>query len=370
MTSDPSEPAAPPAAPPPAPPPPEVPREVWRPATRRAMLILPPMVLVACIAAVLAWQLPQLLSLRTNNAYVRGYVTQIAAEASGRVTEVPVKDYQNVEAGQILARIDDRVPLAQMAEADAALENAKAALANSDQSAISARAALAGRVADQAAARAQLVLMQSDAARAEDLVARQSLPARAGDAARAALGSAQAAVDAATAQIEIARQNIAQVEVVRHELFAQVAIALARQDAAKAHLADTYVRAPVSGQLGEVSVRTGQYVVPGTSLMPLVPEARWIIANFKESQVAGIAAGQAVAIRIDALGREDLRGHVTAISPAAGSEFSVLKPDNATGTFVKVPQRIGVLIAFDPDQPQIARLAPGMSATVTVLAPP
>ena len=345
---------------------PDQPRQFWRPDIRPAALLIAPLIATAVVAALLIWQVPRLFVVSTNNAYVRGNVTQIAAEVAGRITEVRVGDYETVAAGAILARVDDRVPLAQCAEAAAALEHAKAALANNDQSALSAEAALAGRNAGLNAARGQLVLMQADAARAEGLVARNAVPVRSGDIARAALGSAVSAVDQAVAEVEIAKQKIAEVGVVRRELDAEVAIAVARLDAAKARLADTYIRAPVAGQLGEVSVRAGQYVVPGSSLMPLVPQSRWIIANFKESQAVGLAVGQRVAIRIDALGGLPLTGWIARISPAAGSEFSVLKPDNATGNFVKVPQRIGVRIDFDANQPAVGRLGPGMSATVTV----
>jgi multidrug resistance efflux pump len=342
------------------------PRPFWRPDIRPATLLIPPAMVAAAVAALLVWESPHLFAISTNNAYVRGKVTQIAAEVSGRITEVRVSDYDTVLAGALLARVDDRVPMAQRAEAEAALAHANAALANNDQSAQSAQAALAGRNAGLNAARAQLVLMQADASRAEGLVARNAVPVRSGDVARAALGSAMASVDQAVAEVEIARQKVAEVGVLRRELESEVAIALARLDTAKAHLGDTYIRAPVAGQLGEVSIRAGQYVAPGSSLMPLVPQSRWIIANFKESQITSLTVEQRVSIRIDALGGLPLTGRITRISPAAGSEFSVLKPDNATGNFVKVPQRIGVRIDFDPDQPALMRLGPGMSATVTL----
>jgi multidrug resistance efflux pump len=345
---------------------PQEPRPFWRPDVRPAALVVPPLVVAATVAALLLWQVPRFFTVSTNNAYVRGNVTQVAAEISGRITHVRVSDYETVAAGDILALVDDRIPVAQRAEAEAALDHAKAALANNDQAALSAQAALAGRHAGLQAARAQLLLMQADAARADDLVARNAAPARSADVARAALGSAEAAVDQALAEVEIASRKIAEVGVLRSELDAEVAIAFARLDAANARLADTTIRAPVAGQLGEVGVRVGQYVVPGSSLMPLVPETRWVIANFKESQIAGLSVGQRVSIRIDAVGGLRLTGRIERISPAAGSEFSVLKPDNATGNFVKVPQRIGVRIAFDPGQPEILRLGPGMSATASI----
>jgi multidrug resistance efflux pump len=126
------------------------------------------------------------------------------------------------------------------------------------------------------------------------------------------------------------------------------------------------IRAPEAGQLGEIGVRLGQYVTNGTQLFTLVPPDRWVIANYKESQTSHMAPGEPAWFTVDALGGARFKGQVERLSPAAGSEFSVLKPDNATGNFVKVPQRIGVRIVPDPDQPQAAQLRPGMSVEARV----
>jgi multidrug resistance efflux pump len=156
------------------------------------------------------------------------------------------------------------------------------------------------------------------------------------------------------------------VTVGRGGLEAGVANAKAALELARIDLANTTIRAPQAGQVSEVGVRLGQYVTAGTQLLFLVPQKVWVVANFKESQTAKIVPGQRAKVRVDALGGETLTGRVQQIAPAAGSEFSVLRPDNATGNFVKVPQRIAVRIAIDPNQRLAERLRPGMSVEASV----
>ena len=189
-------------------------------------------------------------------------------------------------------------------------------------------------------------------ARVNDLVSDGSVSIRERDQTLAALRQAQA-----QARLENGGQG---------SFEAQVDAARAQLDLAQIDLEHTVIIAAVDGQVSEIGVRVGQYVTNGTQLMSLVPADRWVIANFKEAQVANIAPGQPATFRVDALNGARFKGHVERLSPAAGSEFAVLKPDNATGNFVKVPQRIGVRIAVDPGQPLAARLAPGMSVEATV----
>ena len=135
---------------------------------------------------------------------------------------------------------------------------------------------------------------------------------------------------------------------------------------AEIDLDNTIIRAPEDGQVGEVGVRLGQYVTNGVQLLSLVPPERWVIANFKEAQTRRVRPGQPAVLSVDALGGARFKGHVERLSPAAGSEFAVLKPDNATGNFVKVPQRLGVRIAIDPGEALAARLRPGMSVEARI----
>jgi multidrug resistance efflux pump len=288
----------------------------------------------------------------TDDAYVRGRTTVIAPQVSGYVVQVSVSDYASVRPGEVLARIDDSTYRAKVDQARATLQAAEAALANSHQASATGVANLLGDNATLARAKADL-------ARADTLVKDGSVSVREQDQARAALAQA-------LAQSEVARQAIRSVEVGRNGLAAQVAAAQAALNAAQIDLDHTVIRAPEAGQVGEVGVRLGQYVTNGTQLMSLVPGERWVIANYKEAQTAHLQPGAAATFRVDALGDAQLRGHVEQLSPAAGSEFSVLKPDNATGNFVKVPQRIGVRLSIDPGQAMFARLRPGMSVTVRV----
>ena len=131
-------------------------------------------------------------------------------------------------------------------------------------------------------------------------------------------------------------------------------------------LANSIIRAPVDGRLSEIGVRNGAYVTAGTQLMFIVPHDIWVIANFKEAQTRKIVPGQKASFKVDALGNARFTGHVENLAPAAGSEFAVLKPDNATGNFVKVAQRIAVRIRIDPGQEMIQRLRPGMSVEARI----
>lgn len=343
----------------------------WRPSPRRpwltAAVVL--LTLAAALAILAAWGLPPFGrgAVSTENAYVRGRTTVIAPQVSGYVTEVGVKDYETVAQGRMLVRIDDRIYAARVAQARANLAALQAQLANSRQARASRAAGLEGQGAALASAQAQLLRARADMARADDLVRDGSISVRERDQTLAALRAAEAQVRQARAAQEIARQDVITVDVGRGGLEAQGQAAAAQLRLAEIDLANTIVNAPEAGQVGEVGVRLGQYVTNGVQLVSLVPADRWVIANFKEAQTRGMAPGQRAILRVDALGGAKLNGRVERISPASGSEFAVLKPDNATGNFVKTPQRIGVRISIDPGQPLAAALRPGMSVEARVL---
>lgn len=359
-----------PAAAPTAAPVAEEARPHWQPPPRRwrNTVIFLVLALIGILLILAGWGLPPFDNgmEATENAYVRGRTTVIAPQVSGYVLEVKVKDYQQVKAGDVLARIDDRIYRARVAQARANLEAQQAALANSRQAHASRTAGLAAQQAGHANAEAQLLRAQADMVRVEELVKDGSVSVRERDQTLAALRQAQAAVRQTQAGQEIARQDIRTVDVGQGGLEAQVKAAQAQLQLAEIDLGNTLIVAPEDGQLGEIGVRLGQYVTNGSQLMSLVPPDRWIIANYKEAQTARMAPGQKVSFTVDALGGDRLSGRVERLSPAAGSEFAVLKPDNATGNFVKVPQRIGVRIQIDPDQPMLGWLRPGMSVEVRV----
>ena len=215
-------------------------------------------------------------------------------------------------------------------------------------------------------AQAQLVRAQADMQRADALVADGSISARERDQTRAALLQAQAALAQARSARLIGEQDIRSVQVGRGGLRAGVEGAAAQLRLARIDLDNTVIRAPVAGQLSEIGVRRGAFVTAGTQLMFLVPRANWIIANFKEAQTRDMRAGQRAIFTVDALGGAELTGRIESMAPAAGSEFAVLKPDNATGNFVKVAQRIAVRIGIDESQALAVRLRPGMSVDVRI----
>ena len=346
------------------------PPEGWRPPPRKRRTIAAILVLalLGVLAILYAWQLPPFAgwSQSTDNAYVRGKVTVISPQVSGYVTAVPVQDFAQVKAGQVLATIDRRIYAARVEQAKANLAAQDAALANSQQSRRSREAALLSQQAGIANAQAQLVRAQADMRRADALVADGSISARERDQTRAALLAAQAGVRQAEAAHQIGQQDVRSVLVGRGGLEASVEAARAQLHLAQVDLNNTVIRAPADGQLSEIGVREGAFVSAGTQLMFLVPRDRWVIANFKESQTRDMRVGQRATFRVDALGGAELTGRVQDISPAAGSEFAVLKPDNATGNFVKVAQRIAVRVQVDPGQSLAARLRPGMSVEINV----
>jgi multidrug resistance efflux pump len=168
------------------------------------------------------------------------------------------------------------------------------------------------------------------------------------------------------AQLAIAEEQVRTVEVNRGGLAAAVENARAGLKLAEIDLANTVIRAPRDGQLSEIGVRVGQYVTAGTQLLFLVPPTVWVVANYKEIQTARMQPGQAAEVRVDALDGAALTGRVADLAPAAGNEFAIIKPDNATGNFVKVVQRIPVKIVLDPGQPLLRRLRPGMSVEARI----
>lgn len=324
--------------------------------------------LVGLAVILYAWRLPPFASTieTTENAYVRGQVTVIAPQLAGYVAEVPVQDFATVKQGDLLLRIDDRIYAQKLEQARAGLAAQRAALANSDQSRAAADARLRAAVANVASAEAALRTAEANWSRIEPLRERGVVSQTSTDQSQQALEQARASLAASNAAAEVARQDIQTAIVNRQSLVAAVEGAEAAVHLAEIDLSNTRILAPQDGRLGEVSARLGQYVAAGTQLMALVPSKVWVIANFKETQLAGMRVGQPVSFTVDALRHARLTGRIERFSPAAGSEFSVIRPDNATGNFVKIAQRVPVRIAIDPDQPPAGKLAPGMSVVVSV----
>jgi multidrug resistance efflux pump len=342
------------------------------PAANRRRLLAAALFGLVGLAGVLivlyAWRLPPFTSpvQSTENAMVRGLVTLISPQLSGYVAEVPVQDFQQVERNQLLVRIDDRIFRQRVAQAQAQVATAQTALANATQQRRTAQASIDQGSAGVDNARAQAVRAQADLQRVEELVADGSLSLRERDQSRATQAQAAAQAAQARASLAIAREDLRSVDVNRGALQAALENAEAALQLARIDLANTEIRAPRAGQLGQVSVRVGAYVSAGTQLTALVPRDLWIVANMKETQMAHIVPGLPAIFLVDALEHAQLSGRVERISPASGSEFSVIAPDNATGNFVKIAQRIPVRIRIDDGQELAQRLRPGMSVVVRI----
>ncbi|OPA88940.1 multidrug transporter EmrA [Pseudomonas fluorescens] len=323
---------------------------------------------VGVLIVLYAWQLPPFSSAveTTENALVRGQVTIIGPQLSGYVFEVPVQDFQYVKAGDLLVRLDDRIYRQRLDQALAQLAVQKAALANVVQQRNSAEATIKLRQAALVDSQAQARKSTADLRRNEELISDGSVSRRELDVTRAANAQTIAAVAQAQASLEIARQDLQTVIVNRGSLEAAVASADAAVELARIDLSNTRITAPRDGQLGQIGVRLGAYVNSGAQLMALVPTQLWVIANMKETQMDNVQVGQPVTFTVDALNHRKFHGTVQHISPATGSEFSLLQADNATGNFVKIAQRVPVRITVDPDQAESERLRPGLSVVVSI----
>jgi multidrug resistance efflux pump len=341
---------------------------------------------VAAILGILvvlyAWELPPFRTAvqTTEDAYVRGSITVIAPKVDGYVVQVFVQDFDTVATGQILVKLDDSNYAQRLEQAKANLAAQEANLANfiqarrAREAALqSAEAAIATANAQRVNSEAQLARTLADEHRVDALVDDGSISIRERDQtlgflrqAEASQKQAIAAAEQARAGRAVAQQELESVIVNRRVIEANVASGKAAVRLAEIDLEYTNVRAPQAGRLGEVGVKLGQYAAPGTQLMALVPANVWVIANYKEAQTSHMAVGQSAWVRVDALGDQVVRGHVEKLAPATGSEFSVIRPDNATGNFTKIPQRLPVRIALDIPPADIARLRPGLSVVAHV----
>ncbi|WP_435953836.1 HlyD family secretion protein [Dryocola sp. BD626] len=324
--------------------------------------------IVGVLVILYAWQLPPFTrhTESTENAYVRGLTTFISPQVNGYITAVNVQDFEYVNAGDVLMTIDDRIYRQRVHQAEAQVAMKQAALANNRQQRRSAEAVIKKNEAALKNAQAQGKKSQLDLKRVEDLTSDGSLSVRERDAARASAAQGNADVEQAAAQLEMSRQDLQTVIVNRGSLEADVENARAALELAEIDLQNTRITAPRDGQLGQMAVRLGAYVSAGTRLTTLVPPDNWVIANVKETQLADMKVGQPVTFTVDALANEKFSGRVESISPATGVEFSAISPDNATGNFVKIAQRIPVRIEVLGEADKRRRLRPGMSVQVHI----
>jgi multidrug resistance efflux pump len=324
--------------------------------------------IVGVLVILYAWQLPPFTrhSQFTDNAYVRGLTTFISPQVNGYITEVPVQDFVQVKKGDLIMQIDDRIYRQKVHQSQAQLAMKIAALNNNIQQRKSAEAVIKRNEAALASAKAQNQQSQADLKRVKALTSDGSLSIRERDAALATAAQGNASIAQALATLEMSQQDLQTTIVNRASLQADVENAKAALELAEIDLQNTRIVAPRDGQLGQISVRLGAYVSAGTHLTSLVPAQHWVIANIKETQLANLRIGQPVRFTVDALDGRAFHGRVQSISPATGVEFSAISPDNATGNFVKIAQRIPVRIEIEGKAEELARLRPGMSVQVNI----
>jgi membrane fusion protein (multidrug efflux system) len=302
----------------------------------------------------------------TDDAYVKADSTIIAPKVSGYIAEVAVTDNQPVKAGQLLARIDDRDFRTALDQAKADVAASEAAVHNLDAQIELQQPVIEQQAAEVDAAEANLKFAQQERTRYDDLMKTGSGTVQRAQQTDAALRASDAQLQQGKAALIAARKKLEVLDTQRAQAVAQLAHARAVEQQAALNLSYTKVTAPVDGTVGARSLRVGQYVQAGTQLMAVVPlEAVYVVANYKETQLTHVRNGQPVELVVDSFPGRKLHGHVDSLSPASGLEFALLPPDNATGNFTKVVQRVPVKIVLD-DQSLTGLLRPGMSAEPTI----
>jgi len=329
----------------------------------------------------------------TNDAYVRGDLTPLSTKVVGLVREVKVGDYQQVRKGDVLVQLEDQDFKAQVAQATAAVEAEKAAIENNRrqselqdskiQRAIAgidqANAQIAAAQAGKEAAQADVTRTRAERTRQEALLkansaTQQKVEAAVADEQRFAAQAASREADLVQARtllrsselaVEAERRSKSVLESQELQLLADLHAKQAGLVVAQVSLGYTVIAAPGYGTVGERQVRPGQLVSPGTQVVTFIDRMRWVQANFRETQLTNVKVGDPAEIRIDVYPGRVIKGRVLEIAPASGSQFALLPPDNATGNFTKVVQRVPVKIALD-DSSLTSQLRPGISAVVTV----
>lgn len=303
----------------------------------------------------------------TDDAYVGADVTVISAKVPGYITDVTVQDNQFVKAGDLLARIDVRDYRAALAKADGAVAAQQATLVNLD-----ATEQLQQAVINQA--RAQIDAADAEAQRAGDdhvryqtLVRSQAVSVESAQRVNATWKTARADHARAEAGLQAAQRQLGVIDSQRGQARAALQQAQAERDQAQLNIGYTELRAPVDGYVGNRRARVGAYAAAGTQLISVVPaKGLWVDANFKEDQLARMQVGQGVSIRADILPGREFHGHIDSLAPATGAQFSVLPPENATGNFTKIVQRVPVRVRLDSSDAEFGALRPGLSVTARV----
>ena len=305
----------------------------------------------------------------TDDAFIAARQFAIAPKVAGYITAVPVTDNQHVNKGDVIARIDPRDYLTALAQAQAQVAGAEAGIHNVDTQIATQDAQISSAQAQVAQAQANSELARVTWGRDQPLVKQGWATAQQGTTDVQNLKAQQSAVDSAQAALKVAQRQIDTLRAQRTSQEASVAQAQAQLDQAKLNLSYTTVTADQPGRVVNLSGAVGQYAQAGTNLTMFVPDEIWVVANYKETQLDRMRPGQPVDIEIDAYPERHFRGHLDSVQPGSGPAFSLLPPENATGNYVKIVQRVPVKIILD-NPPTDVSLGPGMSVVPTARVDP
>lgn len=301
----------------------------------------------------------------TNDAYVGGEITVISPKVPGYITSVVVSDNQLVHAGDLLLKLDDRDYRAALARAEAAVAAQQALLANLDATRHLQQAVIAQARAGVAASQAETTRASDDQRRYSRLVGSSAVSVESAQRVAAEYQQALANSSKAEAGLQAAGDEVSVIDTRRQQAQAALAQAIAERDLARLDLSYTELRAPIDGVVGNRHARLGAYAAAASQQLSLVPvQGLWVDANFKESQLAAFHPGQPVLIRADVLPGHEFHGHVLSLAPATGAQFSVLPPENATGNFTRIVQRVPVRIALDDADSSLLRAGLSVDAYV------
>jgi len=303
----------------------------------------------------------------TDDAYAGGNVTAVSPHVAGFVAQILVTDNQRVLAGQLLIRLDGRDFQAALDHAEAVAAKQQAALGGLEAKYVLQQAMIRQAEADLAAMAARAKFAGADAVRYRDLASTTFGTRQNAERASAADEEAQSATKSAQARLVAARQQLTVLDAEIAEARAGVAQTNADLETARLNLGYTEIRSPIDGYVGNRAAQVGAYVANGAYLLSIIPaQGLWVDANFKEDQLAHMQPGQPATVVADVLPGKIFRGHVESLAPGTGAVFSVIPPENATGNFTKIVQRVPVRVALDDGDARLGELRPGLSTTVTV----
>jgi membrane fusion protein (multidrug efflux system) len=305
----------------------------------------------------------------TDDAFVAARQTAIAPKVTGYVVSVPVTDNQHVEAGDVIAKLDDRDYQAALDQANAQVAAAKANVANVEAQRDVQTAQIEASKAQVAQAEAALAFAKQQASRYETLAKSGSGSVQNAQQYTSQLGQQEAAVKSADANEKVAERQLESLKAQLASAEANLSVAEAQREQAILNIGYTTIRASEPGRVVQLTAAKGELAQPGTNLTMFVPDHIWVDANFKETQLARMRPGQPVEITIDAYPGKTWKGHVESVQPGSGTAFSLLPAENATGNYVKIVQRVPVKVGLDSAPPDVA-LGPGMSVTPTVRVDP